>query len=219
MSPGELVTLFGSNLGPNAAAGPQLTASGLLATELAGTQALFDGIPAPLLYAGSGQVTAIVPYAVAGQTSTQLTIANTGRMSLPVGLPVTASTPALFSADSSGQGQAAAVNQDGSVNAAMNPAARGSVVALFATGAGATNPAGVDGLLATSVLPAPVLTVSAKVGGSPAMVLYAGAAPGLVAGVMQVNVLVPENINTGAVPVVLQVGSASSQSGITLSVQ
>jgi uncharacterized protein (TIGR03437 family) len=219
VAPGELVTIFGSNLGPSSPAGPHITAAGLLATGLAETQVLFDGIPGPLLYAGPGQVTAIVPYAVAGHANTQLTVVNGGAVSSTLGLSVTNSVPALFSADSSGRGQAAAINQDGSINAVLNPAARGSLVVLYATGAGQTNPAGVDGLLATSVLPTPVLPVSVSMDGAPALVLYAGAAPGLVAGVLQVNVLVPSGISTGAVPVVLQVGTAVSQSGITLSVQ
>jgi len=219
VAPGELVTIFGSNLGPNTPAGAQITADGLLATGLGQTQVLFDGIPSPLLYAGAGQVSAIVPYAVAGQTNTQLMVVNGGRVSATLSLTVTNSAPALFSADSTGHGQIAASNQDGSMNGVLNPAARGSIVVFYATGAGQTNPAGVDGLLATSVLPAPVLPVAVSIDGAPALVLYAGAAPDLVAGVLQVNVFVPENISPGAVPLVLQVGSAASQSGITLSVR
>ena len=217
VAPGELVTIFGSNLGPEPAAGLQLNASGFVSTQLGQTRVLFDGIPAPLLYAGAGQVSAVVPYAVAGRNSTQLVVTNGGQTSAALTMGVTGSAPGLFTLDSSGQG--AILNQDGSVNGSANPAARGSIVTLYATGAGQTNPAGIDGLLATSVLPAPLFPVSVKIGGQPAQVLYAGAAPGLVAGVMQVNVVLPDGTSSGMVPVILQVGAASSQPGVTVSIQ
>lgn len=217
LAPGELVTIFGSNLGPEPAAGLQLDASGFVSTQLAQTQVLFDGIPAPLLYAGSGQVSAVVPYAVAGRDSTQLVVTNGGQASAALTLSVTASAPGLFTLDSTGQG--AVLNQDGSVNGGANPAARGSIITLYATGAGQTNPAGIDGLLAGTVLPVPMLPVAVNIGGQAAQVLYAGAAPGLVAGVMQVNVRLPDGVSSGAAPVILQVGAASSQPGVTVSIQ
>ncbi len=217
VAPGELVTIFGSNLGPQPAAELQLSASGFVSTQLAQTRVLFDGIPAPLLYAGSGQVSAVVPYAIAGRNSTQLVVTNGGQASAALTLSVTGSAPGLFTLDSTGQG--AILNQDGSVNGSSNPAARGSIITLYATGAGQTNPAGIDGLLANTVLPAPLLPVSVNIGGQPAQVLYAGAAPGLVAGVMQVNVRLPDGMSSGATAVILQVGTASSQPGVTVSVQ
>ena len=217
VAPGELVTILGSNLGPEPAAGLQFSAPGFVATQLAQTQVLFDGIPSPLLYAGTGQVGAVVPYALAGRSSTQLVVMNAGLASDPLMLPVSSSAPAIFTLDSTGQ--AAVLNQDGSINGGSNPAARGSIVVLYATGAGQTNPAGVDGALAMDVLPEPMLPVTVSIGGQPAQVLYAGAAPGLVAGVMQVNVRIPDGIGTGVVPVILQVGGAASPTGVTLNVQ
>lgn len=219
VAPGELVTIFGSNLGPAQPARLQLSASGFVPTELAQTQVLFDSIPAPILYAGSGQITAVVPYAIAGRNATQLVVTNAGQASAALTIGVNNSAPAVFTHDSTGQGQGAILNQDGSLNGGMNPAARGSIIVLYATGAGQTNPAGVDGLLATDVLPAPTLPVTVSVGGQPAEVLYAGAAPDMVAGVLQVNVRLPQGISSGVVPVTLQVGGAASQPGVTLSVQ
>jgi len=68
--------------------------------------------------------------------------------------------------------------------------------------------------------PQPVLPVSVKIGGLPAEIVYFGGAPGLVAGLMQVNVRVPKGIAAGpAVPIVLTVGAASSQTGVTLAVR
>ncbi len=218
VAPGELITVSGSNLGPGTPATPQIDSSGFVTARLAETQALFDGIPSPILYAASGQVSAVVPYEIAGRGSTQLVIRNAGQASAPLRLDVAGSTPALFTLDSTGQGQGAILNQDGSVNSDANPAARGSVVTLYATGAGQTDPPGVDGLISESILPAPLLAVSVSIGGQTAQVLYAGAAPGLVSGVLQINVQLPAGLSSGAVPVILQVGNTFSQPGVTLSV-
>jgi len=219
VAPGEVVTIFGSNLGPDQALGPLVSPSGFLSTALANTQVFFDDKPAPLLYASSGELTAVVPYAVAGRDHTEMVISNSGQTSLALDLAVTNSAPALFTMDSTGQGQAAVLNQDGSLNRDLNPAGRGSIIVLYATGGGETSPAGIDGLLATVPLSTLVLPLSARIDGKSAEVLYAGGAPGLVAGFMQVNVRVPDDIASGAVPIVLQVGSALSQPGVTVNIE
>jgi uncharacterized protein (TIGR03437 family) len=126
----------------------------------------------------------------------------------------------MFSLDSTGKGPGAILNQDMSVNSASNPASRGGIVVLYATGEGQTKPAGVDGQPAAGELPKPVLPVSVRIGGLEAGVLYAGGAPGLVAGLLQVNARVPEGVSPGnSVPVILKVGAAESQPGITVVVQ
>jgi len=218
VAPGELVSIFGSNLGPDQALGP-LVSSGLLSTALANTQVLFDDNPAPLLYASSGQLNAVVPFAVAGRDHTEVVITNSGQASLALDLAVTESAPALFTMDSTGQGQAAVLNQDGSLNGDLNPAGRGSTIVLYATGGGETSPAGVDGLLATVPLSTLLLPISARIDGESADVLYAGGALGLVAGVIQVNVRVPDDIASGPVTIVLQVGSALSRPGVTVNIE
>jgi uncharacterized protein (TIGR03437 family) len=219
VAPGEIISLFGTNMGPATGAGLSLTPAGLVSTNVGGVQVLFDGTPAPLIYARSDQVSAIVPYGVAGHVTAQVTVVFNGQPSTPLTVPVTDSAPALFTADASGKGQGAILNQNGSVNSSTNPAGKGSVVVLYGTGEGATNPPGVDGQIAGSVLPKPILPVSVTIDGRDAVVLYAGAAPSEVAGVIQVNVLLPDGINSGPVPVVLKVGSATSQAGVLLAVQ
>ncbi len=216
---GEIVTIFGTTIGPPSIAGLALNAQGLVATTVGETRVLFDGVPAPIIYALAGQTSVIVPYAVAGRASTQMVVEYQGRRSDPVTLPVAPSAPSLFSADSSGRGPGAILNQDGSVNTPGNPADKDSVIVLFGTGEGRTEPEGVDGRLATSVFPKPRLAVTATVGGLPAEVLYAGAAPNLVSGVLQVNVKVPPGVASGNVPVVVTVGVASSQGGLTVAVR
>ena len=219
VAPGELVTIFGAGIGPTTLASLELTAFGFVGTLIGDTTVLFDGIPAPLIYASAGQTTAIVPYSVAGKTSTQMTVVYQGRTSAPVTLAVTAAAPALFSADSSGKGNGAILNQDNSPNSPANPADKGSVVVLFGTGEGQTNPAGIDGRIAATVFPKPLGSVKVSIGGIQADIAYAGAAPFLVAGVFQINATVPLGVASGSAPVVVTVGNASSPAGITVSVR
>jgi uncharacterized protein (TIGR03437 family) len=221
VAPGEIVSLFGAFPGPAAPAALELSPDGQYVTNsLAGTKVFFGDVAAPLLYVSATQVSAVAPYALAGQSETQVRLEHQGLASKPVTLKVAPSAPALFTADASGKGQAAVLNQDYRVNSPSRPAARNSVVMLFATGAGQTEPAGVDGQITGQTLPKPLLPVSVRIGGVEAPVLYAGAAPGLVSGVLQVNVRVPQQAAAGsAVPVVLKVGEAESQAQVTLAVQ
>ena len=112
------------------------------------------------------------------------------------------------------------MNQDGSLNGPAVAARAGEVVVLFATGEGQTFPAGEDGTLTGAQTARPVLPVRVTIGGREGLVLYAGGAPGLVAGVFQVNVRVPADVAAGnAVAVVLQVGENSSANGVTLAIR
>jgi uncharacterized protein (TIGR03437 family) len=219
VAPGEMLTIFGSNLGPNQPVGLELNASGLVATNVDQTQVLFDGRPAPLIYLSAAQFSAMAPFGMRGQVATQVIVQRNGQMSKSVTIPVADSAPGLFTANASGKGPGAILNQDQSPNSASNPAAQGSIVTLYGTGAGQTNPPGVDGQLAGAVLPKPLLPVSVTIGGKDAQVLYAGAAPGLVAGILQVDVQLPEGLSSPVVPVVLRVGNAVSQPSVTLSVK
>ena len=217
VAPGELVTLIGSGIGPASA---QQSSGPPNNTILGGTSVLFDGTAAPLLYAAPNQINAIVPFGVSGKTTTQLTVTAQGQTIAAVAPSVSAVAPAIFTLDSSGGGAGAVLNQDSSVNSPSNPAANGSVIAIFATGAGQTNPPGVDGQVTGTILAKPVLPVTVQIGGADAEVLYAGAAPGLISGVVQVNVLIPSGSPSGAsVPIVLIVGQGSSQSGVTISIR
>jgi uncharacterized protein (TIGR03437 family) len=186
VAPGELVTIFGSNFG----------------TTTTQTRVLFNGISATLLYVGNDQLSAIVPNGVANQTEAQVVVERNGVPSGTLTIPVAASAPGLFTASAAGTGQVAALNEDLSMNAASNPAAQDSIVALFGTGAGS-----------------PVSSLSVTVDGRAAKVLYAGPTGDSLAGVIQVNVQLPDGIHSGAVPVVLRVGGGVSQPGVTLAVQ
>jgi uncharacterized protein (TIGR03437 family) len=219
LTPGALVTAFGVNLGPATLDGLQLS-GGQVSTSLANTTALFDGSPAPLLYVQSNQLSAVVPYEVAGKGTVQVEVEVQGQTSNPLVLPVADAAPGVFTMDSSGQGQAVVLNQDYSINSPSNPAPRSSIVSLYADGLGQTTPAGVTGSVTGGVLSRAVAQVSASINGVPSEVIYAGTAPGFVAGVFQVNIRVPESAEPGSqVPLVLTAAGASSQSGVTLAIQ
>jgi uncharacterized protein (TIGR03437 family) len=218
VAPGEVVVLWGSGLGPTQLAQFNLTGAGLVPTSVAGTSVYFNGIPAPVLYTSANQVGAIVPFEVAG-SSAQVVVLNQGQNSLPVTVPVAATAPGLFTLNASGAGPALAINvSDGSINGPSHPASAGSYVTVYATGAGQTNPPGSDGLPGSAGVPAPLpnATVTATIGGQTATVSYAGGALNLVAGIIQVNILIPSGLPAGAVPIVLKIGGATTQSGSTI---
>ncbi len=219
ISPGEIISIFGQGLGPAKLMTLQLDKNGKVAFSLGGVLVNIDGKPAPLLFVSAAQIGAIVPYGISSLTP-RVSVTYNGMMSPAIALNFSESQPALFTLDSSGSGQAAALNQDGSVNGVLNPSSRGAVVSLFGTGEGHTNPGGTDGQIATIVTPRPVLPVSALVGGFPAAVLYAGAAPGQVAGMFQVNVRLPSEASSGpAIPVTVQVGTKVSSKSVTMAIQ
>jgi uncharacterized protein (TIGR03437 family) len=218
VSPGEILVVFGTDFGPTSLAGLQL-ASGLVTTATGETRIYFDGVAAPMIYSITGQLSCIVPYAVAGKTATQVQVEYRNVKGNFVTVPVATAIPGLFTLDQSGRNQIAALNEDYSVNGAGRAAARGSVVMLFATGEGQTSPAGTDGKPAVGVYPKPLSAVTVQIGGRDAEVLYYGAAPDLVAGVMQINVRVPAETAVGNAPIVIKVGSEASQTGATIAVR
>ena len=180
IAPGEIVTIFGAGFQPNQ------------------TQLLFDGRPATLFYVGANQINALAPAQFIADSSTEISVIVNGLTIADWKSPVAAAAPGIFTSGN-GTGPAAANNQDGSINSASNPAARGSIISLYATGQG--NGSG---------------AVSLTIGSYPAQLLYAGPAPGF-PGLMQINAQVPGGfLGPGIQPVVLNVGTAASQTGVTI---
>jgi uncharacterized protein (TIGR03437 family) len=219
IAPGEIVTLFGTSIGPAALAGLQLDGDSV-ATTLEGTRVLFDGEAAPLIYASTGQTSAIVPYSVSGKALVEVQVEYNGQRSQSVQATVVPAKPALFTLNSSGRGPGAILNEDGSVNTQGMPAAQGSVIILYGTGGGAVTPVATNGGIATGAA-SQDLTVAVEFGTGTARqrgtVLYAGSAPGLVNGVMQINVRMPSGLR-GTVPLRVIAGTAVSPD-ITVAVQ
>ena len=217
IAPGEIVTIFGSHLGPSQLRTYYLTDGAHLSRSISGTRVLFNGVPGPLIYTSDGQVSAIVPYALAGLSTATVQLEYNLVKSDPVTVSISATAPGLFEQNAAGAG--AILNQDGSLNTPANPAAPGSTVVLFGTGEGQTSPPGVDGEVGVTVFPKPDAPVSVTIGGIDAHVDYAGAAPDEVAGVLQINVDVPLNVASGVVPVVVKIGNATSQTNVIVSVR
>ena len=191
VTPGEILSLFGVGIG-SSTAGPTPV------------QVFFDDHPAALLYSSPDQINAVVPTGVAGKAAATLEVRYGGQSAVWT-IPIAAASPAIFTLDSSGQGPAAVWNQDNTVNSASNPAPRGSVIQIFATG---VNP------LAAGP------PVSVSIGGIGATVEYSGPAPDAAAGLYQINAVVPAGVTpASAVPVSFSIGSLTSQSGVTIAVQ
>ena len=220
-APGQMVVVWGTGLGPPEKASLQLDSNGLVSTSVSGVRILFDGIPAPIVYATATQCSAVIPYFGATNPTTHVQVEYQGVRSEPFQITVSATAPGLFTADSSGKGQASATDSDGvTSNSPSSPAHPGSVVILWATGEGLTDPPGVDGRLAVGVVPKPLAAVSVNIGGLPATVQYAGAAPGEMPGLFQINAQIPANVQPGdKVPVHVTVGTGTSVDGVTLAVR
>ena len=219
VAPGELIVVYGSNVGPGQLATLALETPDKVATVLESTRVLFDGIPSPLVFVTSGAVSAIVPYGISGKQRTSVQVERYGVKSNAVTMQVGMASPGVFTANASGSGQGSVVNQDGTINGAGNPADRGSVIAIYATGEGQTDPGGVDGRVSIGVLPKPQQPVRVMVDDRVADVIYAGAAPGSVSGVMQINVRIPDSARSGSVSLQVSIGAISSPAGVTIAVR
>lgn len=189
VSPGEVVTLFGEGFQP----GPDLRVT-------------FDGRPAPVLYADTGQINTVVPFEIGGSSGVTRVAVQSKVAIGPYSLPVSPAVPGIFGA----------VNENGTVNSKSNPAAPGSIVAVFLTGAGAFDTEINDGSVGPTIppYPVPVIGVSAQFGTGqsplPGEVLFVGQAPEIIAGVVQLNLKIPQTLNPGAVLLTVYFGNYPS---------
>jgi uncharacterized protein (TIGR03437 family) len=201
-APGEILTIYGTGLGPTSAAGMFVNSAGLVNRSVAGTRVLFDGVAAPVLYASERQVNVVAPWSVGGKTSTGIQVEYGGIQSNAVRVSIAPAAPAVF--------PNGVVNSlDGSLNSAA-AVPRGGYLTLYATGGGITGLPVIDGQFSTASASI-VAPVSAQIGGLDAAVTYAGDAPGLISGALQINIQVPANAPTGAaIPLVLNIGGIAS---------
>jgi uncharacterized protein (TIGR03437 family) len=173
----------------------RLDVNGNVSSELNGTRVLFHGVPAPLLYASATQLNVVVPYEVSAKTTTAVQVELEGTLVTAGGVPVTASAPGVFTLGAGGTGPAAVLNQDGTINDLSHPAARGSTIAIYATGEGMTVPGSSTGEITGDLGKLPALPVRVLIGDLEATVTYAGSAPRAIAGLFQVNAVVPTRVN------------------------
>jgi trimeric autotransporter adhesin len=223
LSPGAAITILGSHLtGPTQSTTYDDTGS--YPTSVASTSVTFNGIAAPLLYVSPGQINAIVPYAVAGQTTVQVVVQRFEMVSAAFTMPLRDTSPGIYTATQTGAGQGAILQQgvDGqfTYNSSTNPAPRGAALEIFATGAGVwTPPAQADIFFFGEFFK--TQPVSVTIGAQPANILYAGTLAFQANwSVLQVNAVVPAAAGSGPQPVVLKIGANdNSQQKVTVWVQ
>ncbi len=214
VAPNEFITLKGTGLGPATGNSSSMT------TQLAGSSVYINGTPAYLTYAQDGQINVLVPFQVSGLQNTTIQVEYNGVMGNTVTVPVTGSSPGIFT-QSYGPGQAWMVNQDGTFNSASNAAARNSYVAFWLTGQGLVNTTVADGTQPSGPpYPAPMLPVGVSLGGvavPAANIVFDGL---VYSGELQMNLLIPANAPTGSsVPLVVTIGTVSSRSDATIAIR
>jgi uncharacterized protein (TIGR03437 family) len=223
-SPGQMVVVWGAHLGPTdlKKLGDQpLEPSGLVRDNLFGVRILFDGIPGRMVYVRQDTCAVVIPYFGAIKATTHVQVEYQGVRSDPLEIPISPTGPGLFTVNQQGFGQGAIqVDAQGTANSVDHPAHPDSVAVLWLTGEGITDPPGVDGRLAIDILPKPVAPVSVEIGGLPAAIEYAGAAPTNMPGLMQINARLDRAVPPGdQVPVRVRIGSNWSQNSVTLVVR
>ncbi len=229
IAPGEIVDIFGNGIGP-AQMVLGSASGGQIGTLLGGIQVLINGVPAPLLSAGPNQIRAVVPFDAGPSVLTQTGVATIqiidGSTTVqPFTVAIAALAPSIFTVDGRPSGQALMINEDGTLNSEQNWARQGSIVTIYATGLNNTQPALATGAIALDAAPLAfqselqiggviVLQIGGTDFGGPE-ITYAGAAPGFVAGLTQINFRLPVSFFHGYSGLSLDVpGSFTSQSGV-----
>jgi trimeric autotransporter adhesin len=233
ISPGELITIKGTFLGPATPATFTVASGGTVSSTLSGVQVLFDNIPGTPTYVSSNQINVIVPYEIAGRATTNVVVSYLQQPSAVIPQNVANQAPGIYTFSATGAGQAAVLNQNYSLNGPPNgliingnpinttPAAAGSVIVVYMTGGGQTTPPSVTGTVTPNspFYIIPLADVSATINGVNAPVQFAGAAPGEVTGVIQVNITVPQGVSGNAQPLVIKINGVASPFGPTVAIQ
>ncbi len=194
IGPGELITLYGTNL----ASGSAVASATPFPTTLNSVQVMINNRAAPVYAVSPTQISAIVPYATEAPIA-QIQVINNGTASNTVTYFVNLTAPGVFTVPPGGLGYGAVLHSDFSLVTTSNPAQVGETLAVYLTGLGDVSPSVPDGSAGPSN-PLSVITsqISAYIDGQPAVVTYAGLAPTL-AGLYQVNVQVPSGVRSGDV--------------------
>lgn len=219
VAPGQIVSLFGSQMGPAVGVQPGLDGNGRLPTFVSGTIVLFGGVPAPLFFVRADQINAQVPYSLAGRGVIDVVVITNGVATNVQQVRVQEAAPGLFELGGD-PARVIALNSDGSINSPSNPARRGDFVILYATGGGLTNGPNTEGQPAPSnPFALTRLPVTVRFGNVDQSPFFAGLAPGF-AGLLQINIFVPDNAPTGgAVPLALFVGGFTGSRQPTIAIQ
>lgn len=224
VAPGQMVTIFGTGLGPDTLTTFAAPAAGAtIASTLAGTRVLVDNTAAPIIYTSKEQVAAMIPYAAALRPNVSIQVEYNAVLSTAKSMLVRPSAPGVFTASGSGTGQIVAFNFDPSTqaytpNTESTPAKRDDILIFYATGEGITSPPSLDGQIVSAVAQQSA-PVTVEIADTTATILYAGGVPGMVAGLLQVNARVPEMAANKTARLVLTINGISSQAGATVAVK
>ena len=199
VAPGEPFLIGGYNFATSAESNLTVGPNGFVTTTLGNLQVMFDNHPAPLQFVVNignvGYAAGYVPFELDGQSTTNVQVIYNGTPSPPVTLNVIDAAPAIFTANTTGGGQGAILNQDFTVNGQGNGALPGNQVYIYGGGGGQTTPPGRTGGVAGVGAPVATLNLPVTVfidGVQATDVPYAGPAPSLIEGVFQVNVRIPQ---------------------------
>jgi len=199
VAPGQLVQITGRGFGPSAKVNGKLDASGKLPFILDGISVFFDNVPAALISIDAGSIVCFVPFEASG--SAEVSVLANGQRSNSVLMGIVGEAPQIL----------AVANSDGTTNSAAHPAKLGSTITFYVSGLGQTNPPGDDGLTNAPPLPVPVAPVTVYFPGPGAVTpQFAGAAPGMIAGITQVNVWLPTSITAAGDPINVAVNAANA---------
>jgi uncharacterized protein (TIGR03437 family) len=205
ISPGGFVTLFGTGLGTQTTSASAFP----FPTTLGNIQVSINGTAAPVYSVTPTQISAVVPYGVTGSTANIVVTVNQTK-SNAVSVPLSPTSPGIFSIPKSGLGDGAILHADGSLVSQANPALAGETVEVFLTGLGAVNPAVGDGAAAPGREPLArvIAPLNVYVGGLLASnIQYKGLAPGLAA-LYQLNVQIPATVGPGPQSLAVQTNDA-----------
>lgn len=185
VAPGELISIFGSGLGPMPGISFGFDAEGRLPISGPGVTVLVNGTAAPLLFVSATQINLQVPYEADGSPEAEFVVVVNGVNSSRIQVPVQPVSPGLWPI---------VYNEDGSANSSSNAARPGTIVVLYATGLGATSPRRRSGVAASEPLAATLAETVLTIGGRLAEVIYIGEVGGTV-GVIQVNARIPAELS------------------------
>ncbi|HEU0121964.1 MAG TPA: IPT/TIG domain-containing protein [Bryobacteraceae bacterium] len=223
-APGTVLTIYGSGLGPDVLESYDGN-SPYLPRTLGGTRVYLNGDSLPIIYTSARQVSVVAPNDLPVERAFMLEVVYGPLRSTTYSVLSAAASPGVFTANGSGMGNAAAlqfdpVTGDMSLNGEKTPATKGSILVLYVTGIPPILPYPPDGFVATQPSQSNLRGVTVQIGDAAGELQYAGFAPGLVTGIVQINVKVPDNVTTGkAVPLIVRAGNISSQPGVTLNIK
>jgi uncharacterized protein (TIGR03437 family) len=213
IAPGEWITIQGAQLGPPDGASYTVNDNGSVDSTLAGVQVLFDTFPGTPTYASDGLINVVAPYEISDRASTNISVIYQQAVSLPIPQAVSAVSPAIFRV----------TNEDGTKNGPADsdgkPAPVGSIISVYGTGGGQTDPPSATGSISPPAALLLANSATATIGGQAAAVLFAGASPGDLTGVFRLDIQTPAGVSGDALPIAITIGGVTSPPGSTVTVR